>query len=281
MALELPGFGVPRPAGFGATKDEYVDWLVGELDRLDGPIDLIGHDWGAGLTYRVAEAHGDRIHAWSADVANVMHADYVWHDVAQIWQTPGHGEAFFQAQLASPPEDQVQIFEAFGVPHDDAVELAQWPDETMGACILDLYRSATPNPAADWGVGGGQPRHRGSCSARPRIPSGTRRCPVRWPRPWAPVTSGWTAPATGGPCRRPRLPPHCSTTSSRRSTDGGRRLPRPGSLRATVVVARQDGEVGPAGPRSAAARRSTNGVQRLRRGVGGCAAGPGASASAG
>ena len=155
VALELPGFGVPRPAGFGATKDEYVDWLVGELDRLDGPIDLIGHDWGAGLTYRVAEAHGDRIHAWSADVANVMHADYVWHDVAQIWQTPGHGEAFFQAQLASPPEDQVQIFEAFGVPHDDAVELAQWPDETMGACILDLYRSATPNPAADWGVGWG------------------------------------------------------------------------------------------------------------------------------
>ena len=22
----------------------------------------------------------------------------------------------------------------------------------MGACILDLYRSATPNPAADWGA---------------------------------------------------------------------------------------------------------------------------------
>ncbi len=154
VALGLPGFGVPRPVGFGATKDEYVDWLVGELERLDGPIDLIGHDWGAGLTYRVAGAHGDRIHAWSADVANVMHPDYVWHDVAQIWQTPGNGEAFFQAQLDSPPGDQAQIFEAFGVPHDDAVELAHWPDETMGACILDLYRSAIPNPAADWGAGG-------------------------------------------------------------------------------------------------------------------------------
>ena len=103
VALWLPGFGVPRPVGFGATKDEYVDWLVGELERLDGPIDLIGHDWGAGLTYRVATAHGDRIHAWSADVANVMHPDYVWHDVAQIWQTPGNGETFFQAQLDSPP----------------------------------------------------------------------------------------------------------------------------------------------------------------------------------
>ena len=151
VALSLPGFGVPRPQGFGATKDEYVDWLVGELDLLDGPIDLIGHDWGAGLTYRVATEHGDRIHAWSADVANVMHPDYVWHDFAQIWQTPGQGEVFFQNQLASPPADQAPIYEALGVPVDSAVELARWANQTMGECILDLYRSATPNPSADWG----------------------------------------------------------------------------------------------------------------------------------
>jgi pimeloyl-ACP methyl ester carboxylesterase len=151
VALSLPGFGSPRPPGFGATKDEYVDWLVGELDGIDGPIDLVGHDWGAGLTYRVATAYGDRIRSWSADVANVMHPDYVWHDFAQIWQTPGDGETFFRDQLASPAEDQAQVFEAFGVPRDDAVELAQWADQTMGQCILDLYRSATPNPSAEWG----------------------------------------------------------------------------------------------------------------------------------
>ena len=54
----MPGFGCPRPAEFGATKDEYVEWLVAELEGMDGPVDLVGHDWGAGLTYRVATAHG-------------------------------------------------------------------------------------------------------------------------------------------------------------------------------------------------------------------------------
>ncbi len=44
VALSLPGFGNPRPAGFGATKEEYLDWLLGELDAIDGPIDLVGHD---------------------------------------------------------------------------------------------------------------------------------------------------------------------------------------------------------------------------------------------
>src|SRR5688500_11380650 len=46
LAVGLPGFGTPRPAGFGATKDEYAQWLAGELRRLGGPVDLVGHDWG-------------------------------------------------------------------------------------------------------------------------------------------------------------------------------------------------------------------------------------------
>ncbi len=150
IALSMPGFGCERPEGFGATKDDYVHWLLGELDRIDGPIDLVGHDWGAGLTYRVATAHGDRLRSWAADVGNVMHPRYEWHDFAKIWQSPGDGESFFRDQLSSPLEGQAQVFEALGVEHDDALAMARWADETMGECILDLYRSATPNPYADW-----------------------------------------------------------------------------------------------------------------------------------
>jgi pimeloyl-ACP methyl ester carboxylesterase len=155
VALSMPGFGCPRPSGFGATKDDYVEWLVAELARIDEPIDLVGHDWGAGLTYRVATAHGGLLRSWIADVANVMHPDYVWHDFARIWQTPGEGEAFFSNQQAAPAEGRAAFFEASGVPHEDAVALASWADETMAGCILDLYRSATPNPYADWREGWG------------------------------------------------------------------------------------------------------------------------------
>lgn len=151
VAVQLPGFGCPRPDGFTATKDAYVDWLVGAIDALDGPVDLVGHDWGAGLTYRVATAFGDRLRSWAADVGAIAHPDYTWHDFAKIWQTPGEGEAFVEGQLAQSVEAQSAMYEGFGVPGGHARTMAEAYDATMGAAILDLYRSATPNPHAAWG----------------------------------------------------------------------------------------------------------------------------------
>ncbi len=150
-ALEMPGFGCTRPDGFGATKDDYAEWLVGELDRIGGDIDLVGHDWGAGITYRVATAHGDRVRSWAADIGNIAHPEYEWHDFAKLWQTPGEGEAFIESQNALPPEERAPLFEAMGVPHDDALAMAAGSDATMGSCILDLYRSAVPNAHSHWG----------------------------------------------------------------------------------------------------------------------------------
>lgn len=151
MALSLPGFGCKRPEGFPGTMDAYAGWLLGELEQIEGPIDLVGHDWGAALTYRVASAHGDRVRSWAADVANIAHPDYEWHAFAQLWQTPGEGEAFVESQNALSVEDRAAGLETMGVPHDDALEMATGSDATMGACILDLYRSALPNPHARWG----------------------------------------------------------------------------------------------------------------------------------
>src|SRR5690349_7053595 len=138
VALPLPGFGCARPAGFAATKDAYVDWLLGELAQFDEPVDLVGHDWGGGFTARVGTHYPDAVRSWTIDVAGVMHPDYVWHDFAQIWQTPEAGEQFWKDALASPPDPNGPLGMA---------------DETMASCILDLYRSATPNPHADWGDG--------------------------------------------------------------------------------------------------------------------------------
>ena len=149
VALWLPGFGCARPDGFGATMDDYAAWLVHELEGFDEPVDLVGHDWGALLTYRIATAHGRLVRSWVADVGGGLHPDYVWHHVARSWQTPGDGEALV-AQMVEAGAGAGAVYEGFGVPADAARRLASWMDETMGECILSLYRSATPNVASHW-----------------------------------------------------------------------------------------------------------------------------------
>ena len=66
VALALPGFGSARPEGFGATKEDYVAWLVGELEHLadQGPIDLVGHDWGGGLVIRLVSTRPELVRSW-------------------------------------------------------------------------------------------------------------------------------------------------------------------------------------------------------------------------
>lgn len=54
VALALPGFGAALSPGFTATKDEYADWLAEQVTAFDEPVDLVGHDWGALLTIRLA-----------------------------------------------------------------------------------------------------------------------------------------------------------------------------------------------------------------------------------
>jgi len=64
--LQLPGFGCPRPDGFEARKEDYVAWLVGELEALqgDGPVDLVGHDWGGGFVVRLVSTRPDLVRSW-------------------------------------------------------------------------------------------------------------------------------------------------------------------------------------------------------------------------
>jgi len=144
VTLQLPGFGCARPQGFGSTKEEYVDWLVDQLATLqaEGPIDLVGHDWGGGFVLRLVSTRPDLVRSWVVDIAGMGHEDFEWHELAKIWQTPGAGEEFWRAQLAVPMADRGDAFEAFGVPHDEAVAIGSHIDQTMVASILAIYRSA-------------------------------------------------------------------------------------------------------------------------------------------
>jgi pimeloyl-ACP methyl ester carboxylesterase len=116
VVLSLPGCGCGIPAGFECTKEGYCDWLLSELRRVEGPIDLVGHDW------------------------------YEWHKAAKLWQTPGVGEQVME-QLT--PEALASALVAAGVPQADAMSAAEHLDPTMKRSILALYRSAV-RAGSEW-----------------------------------------------------------------------------------------------------------------------------------
>ena len=150
-ALSPPGFGAPVPAGFGATADEYLTWLIAELEAKDGPVDLVGHDWGGGHVIRVAMERPDLIRSWSMDIAGCFAPDYEWHDLAQLWQTPGAGEEAVAAVASLPKPDRASMFESLGMTPAVAAAVADANDEAMGRCILALYRSAAQPAMAELG----------------------------------------------------------------------------------------------------------------------------------
>jgi pimeloyl-ACP methyl ester carboxylesterase len=151
---QLPGFGCPIPKNFGATKEEYALWLVAQLEPIvdeHGPVDFVGHDWGGGIGMRAVSLRPHLFRTWACDVLGLFHPDYVWHDFAQIWQTPGAGEQYFEQTAATPPAERVALLEAIGIPRATGEQLAAASNDEMAQCVLALYRSAKQPAMKEWG----------------------------------------------------------------------------------------------------------------------------------
>ncbi len=153
VRLSPPGFGAPVPDGWGATVLEYRDWLVGELEGLGEPVDLVGHDWGGGHVVNVAMIRPDLLRTWCSDVVGVFDPDYVWHDLAQAWQQPGVGEEAVAGMLAAPASARAAGYGQMGMSAEVAERVAAGFDAAMADCILKLYRSATQPVLARLGEG--------------------------------------------------------------------------------------------------------------------------------
>jgi len=158
VRLSPPGFGAPLPDGFAGTREAYRDWLVGELEAIvaeHGPVDLVGHDLGGAHTLRVAMTRPDLLRSWVSDVIGSFAPDYVWHELAQRWQTPGVGESDV-AERFGPDRDVeavVALLVGRGMPEAVATEVVAGQDEAMGRAILTHYRSLLPPRMAADGAG--------------------------------------------------------------------------------------------------------------------------------
>jgi pimeloyl-ACP methyl ester carboxylesterase len=148
-AWDLPGFGTERPAGFGSTKEDYVQWLIQRLEKVGEPVDLVGHDWGCILTLRVAYLRPDLVRSWAGGNGPI-NAGYVWHPLAKIWQDENEGDRYMAELRAEPFAEDLAA--GFDVPIDRAREMASRVDGTMKDAILRLYRSAL-TMGAEWEPG--------------------------------------------------------------------------------------------------------------------------------
>ena len=148
VAVDLPGMVTPPPPGWVADKDNYVWWLIGEIEALvqrnGGPIHLVGHDWGCLLTLRAASLRPELLRSVAAGNAPI---DPHWplHAWWQVWNEPGIGEDSLRTLLAP---HAAQLMQSHGFTPEDAAACA-FVTPFGQASILSLYRSAR-TIGADW-----------------------------------------------------------------------------------------------------------------------------------
>jgi pimeloyl-ACP methyl ester carboxylesterase len=115
------------------------------LAALPGPVDLVGHDWGGLLVVRAVSIEPNAVRSWAVGGAP-LDREYVWHQAARAWQTPGTGERVMEGLT---PEALQAALVAAAVPAADAATAAGNLDAIMKQCILKLYRSAV-NVGSEW-----------------------------------------------------------------------------------------------------------------------------------
>ena len=153
VRVSPPGFGAPLPDDFPATCLAYRDWLEDELAGFKEPVDLVGHNWGGGHVVNTVMHRPELVRSWASDVVGVFDPDYIWHDLAQVWQTPGDGEQLVDTMMGGTVQDRAKRLAAFGVPLDVATSIAAAQGPEMGRAILLLYRSARQPAVAEAGRG--------------------------------------------------------------------------------------------------------------------------------
>jgi pimeloyl-ACP methyl ester carboxylesterase len=91
------------------------------------------------------------VRSWVSDAVGLFDPDYVWHDLAQVWQTPGDGEELADTMMGGTVEDRAEQMAALGIPLEIGTPIAEAQGAEMGCAILALYRSARQPAMAEAG----------------------------------------------------------------------------------------------------------------------------------
>jgi pimeloyl-ACP methyl ester carboxylesterase len=151
LRLSPPGFGAPVPDGFAFTGTAYRDWLIGALEALGQPVDLVGHDVGGSATLRVAMARPDLLRSWVSDSLGSYDPEYEWHDLARGWQNPETGPAAVARFFAGPVAARAGRLVALGIPRSVADQIAPAQGPEMGRAILGYYPAQAQPALAEAG----------------------------------------------------------------------------------------------------------------------------------
>lgn len=138
IAVDLPGFGWSAPSAHGYTTAERVRVVVAILDALAvDTTDLVGHDWGAWLAFRVALDAPQRvrrlvtlaeIHPWPRQRVLVPNLWRMW--VTALFEVPGLGSRIQRSRRV------VRWFLS-----RDSVDRAVWTDE-----LVEIYAARASDP---------------------------------------------------------------------------------------------------------------------------------------
>jgi len=161
-APTYPGFGdEARSEDFHPTLENYVLWLAEQVDDLaqitGGPIDIVGHDFGAALALRVSSTHPQHVRSWTL-MNSLIDSSLKPHLPARMLKTPWIGRlilsAFRYRRLMR------LFYTRQGVPAELADQEATNNTAEMRRCISSIYRSAEPQLAKTWEIGLDQlPQH--------------------------------------------------------------------------------------------------------------------------
>jgi len=143
IAFDLPDFGqTAADPDFGHTVQEYADFIDEALKTLGiTRAILVLHDFGGPIGLTWAAANTLKVGGVVLIDTGIL-ADYKWHRMARIWQTPGLGKLanasitrpIFRRLVARP--------EPRGLPTEFLDEMYDNFDRRTKAAVIDLYRDA-------------------------------------------------------------------------------------------------------------------------------------------